>query len=257
MRKCNKKRDKCIRLGHIEDIEDEASASEVSGPCQQYEAARFEKKLKKCEDCQAFIQSCVDIVSPDAKPSKMRKCNKKRDKCIELGHIEDIEDEGLTIDLSSLAGDVDVHSKVEEASFTDLCITAQWMGTPVLPEWGCADGCGVRNGPCQGDCKDQENKICFDCTVKFYSGDDFSGYLGSVTSQKRGENGGTLIGLEDEIMNGVSSISSEGCSVVELYDEDYCTQGDPDNLKGYDDPSWSDLPWDLDNDICAVYIKGL
>jgi len=92
------------------------------------------------------------------------------------------------------------------------------------------------------------------CTLNMYADKDFKGSAFKVsTTEVTGE---TF--LKEDVMDGVSSVKSTGCSYVELFDNDYggCKRNFDDNIKIDGDANEKKLAWDLDNDICGVFISA-
>jgi len=91
------------------------------------------------------------------------------------------------------------------------------------------------------------------CTVRYYKNANWNGYMGSLTHFC----GTKTFHLKKKVEDNVSSFKfSSGCNWVELWDEDKCRAGDRDNRWFSYRKQPKRLPWDLNDDICAVRLNA-
>jgi len=120
------------------------------------------------------------------------------------------------------------------------------------------NNCFDLSGSCPDDPKKAtaSSEVTPVCTLLMYEDKNFKGKVTTVTTTD--ENGQEFT---DKDFDGsdVSSFKVSGCSSVELYDDDRggCKRGFGDNIKIDGDAEKSTIEWDLDDDICGVFLQAL
>lgn len=92
------------------------------------------------------------------------------------------------------------------------------------------------------------------CVVQLFSDNNHKGTKATFCSESTY---GKEIKLPAAVQNSVSSMKTgKSCKSVELFDEDDCEDGHPDNMVVRGEDGRGSLPYDLDNDVCKLKVRA-